>query len=313
VRGARALSMWPFRHFGLKLLSLGLALLLWVTVAGEETVERSLRVPLEFQQFPSGLELRGDIPATVDVRVRGTSGALSRVSPGDVVAVLDLRGARPGQRLFHLTPEQVRTPFGVDVVQVTPPSVAMAFDTSASKAVPIVPAIEGHPAPGFIVGKWTVEPRSIDVVGPASSVARVTQALTEPVDVDGAAEPVREAVTVGVVDSSLRVKAPGTATVTVQILPAPLEHRLRGRPVHLRNIAPNLSAEATPSTVDVTIRGSREALGHIDPDDVAAYVDVAGLGAGQYTLTVHADPSPEAGVTHVEPATVQVRIFREKK
>ena len=51
--------IWPFRHFGLKLLSLGLALSLWMVVAGEETVERSLRVPLELQQFPAGLELNG--------------------------------------------------------------------------------------------------------------------------------------------------------------------------------------------------------------------------------------------------------------
>ena len=36
--------MWPFRHFGLKVLSLGLAVLLWTVIAGEETVERGLRV-----------------------------------------------------------------------------------------------------------------------------------------------------------------------------------------------------------------------------------------------------------------------------
>jgi hypothetical protein len=47
--------IWPFRHLGLKALSLGLAVLLWMVVAGEEPVERGLRVPLEFQQVPSGL------------------------------------------------------------------------------------------------------------------------------------------------------------------------------------------------------------------------------------------------------------------
>ena len=100
--------MWPFRQVGLKLLSLGVAVLLWMTVSGEETVERVLRVPLELQQFPVGLEIQGEAPSTVDVRVKGTSGGLSRVGAGDVVAVLDLRGARAGSRLFPLTPEQVR-------------------------------------------------------------------------------------------------------------------------------------------------------------------------------------------------------------
>ena len=122
--------IWPFRHVGLKLLSVALAVLLWMVIAGEETVERGLRVPLELQQFPSGLELLGDVPTTADVRVRGASGTLGRLSPGDIVAVLDLRGARPGERLFHLTPEQVRAPFGVEVVQVTPATVAVVFETT---------------------------------------------------------------------------------------------------------------------------------------------------------------------------------------
>jgi hypothetical protein len=63
-------TIWPFRHLGLKVLSVVLALLLWMIVSGEEMVERGLRVPLELQQVPVGLELTGEVPATVDVRVR---------------------------------------------------------------------------------------------------------------------------------------------------------------------------------------------------------------------------------------------------
>ena len=118
---------WGFSHLGLKLLSLAMALLLWMVVSGEETVERGLRVPLELQQVPAGLELTGEVPTTVDLRVRGPSGTLGRLAAGDIVAVLDLRGATEGRRLFPLTMEQVRVPFGVEVVQVSPPSVAMGF------------------------------------------------------------------------------------------------------------------------------------------------------------------------------------------
>src|SRR5207302_56403 len=55
TRGAVRMTLakrvfWPFGHLGLKLLSFGLALLLWMVVSGEETVERGLRVPLELQQ-----------------------------------------------------------------------------------------------------------------------------------------------------------------------------------------------------------------------------------------------------------------------
>src|SRR6058998_2372289 len=184
---------WPFRHLGLKLLSLGLAVLLWMTVSGEETVERGLRVPLELQ-VPAGLELTGEVPATVDVRVRGASGTLSRVSTGDVVAVLDLRSARSGRRLFPLTPDQVRVPFGVEVVQVQPSALAMAFEPSASRQVPVMPAVDGRPAAGYVVGPMTADPKTVEVIGPETAVRRVTEALTEPVSVSGAREEVRQSV-----------------------------------------------------------------------------------------------------------------------
>jgi YbbR domain-containing protein len=304
--------VWPFRHFGLKVLSLGLAVMLWVVIAGEETVERGLRVPLELQQFPAGLELQGEAPSLVDVRVRGASATLSRMGSGEVVAVLDLRTARPGRRLYQITPEQVRAPFGVQVVQVAPATLALVFERSATKQVPVVPAVEGSPEPGFVVGKMTAEPRMVEVIGPENAVERATEALTEPVSIAGATQDVTDSVTVGFQDPSLRMKNPKLATVRVQVLPGPMERTLRERPVRLRNLPAGLSAQATPNAVQVVLRGSRQGVNRLDAESVAAYVDLTGLGAGEYVLAVKVEASSEAGVARIDPATVQVRISSAK-
>jgi YbbR domain-containing protein len=305
-------TIWPFRHAGLKVVALGLAVLLWMVVSGEATVERGLSVPLELQEFPAGLELQTKPPSTVDLRVRGGSGTLSRLAPVDIVAVLDLRGATAGQRLFHLTPDQVRVPFGVEIAQITPTTIALVFERSASKRVPVVPAIDGRPAPGFIVGKITSDPASVEIIGPESSVKRAAAALTESFSVAGARERVRGPVTVGMLDSSLRLKTSRSAMVEVQILRAPLERTFRGLPVHWRNLAPNLTAQFVPARVDVTARGSREELNRLGADDLNAYVDVSGIGVGEYSLPVHVDSVREAGVTQIEPPMVTVRITRGK-
>src|SRR3954466_3215448 len=300
--------MWPFRHFGLKVLSLALAVLLWGVIAGEETVGRGLRVPLELQQFPAGLELDGEAPSLVDVRVRGASATLSRMGSGDVVAVLDLRTARPGRRLYQLTPEQVRTPFGVQVVQVTPSTVGLGFEKSASKSVRVVPAIGGSPAPGYVLGSTAINPKTVEVLGPESAVERVTEALTEPVSVAGARQDVAETVTIGFQDSSLRLKTPRLASVRVQVMPGPVERPLRERAVHLRNLAPGLKAQAMPNAVHVVLRGSRQGVGRVDAEMVSAYVDPAGVGGGVCMLGVKGDSPPDAGIARIDPATVQVRI-----
>jgi len=305
--------IWPFRHFGLKVLSVALALLLWLVVSGEETVERGLRVPLELQQVPAGLEQTGEAPAAVDVRVRGASGALSRVATGDVVAVLDLHGASAGRRLFPLTPDQVRAPFGVEVLQVMPSAIAMVFEASASRLVPIVPSADGKPAPGYVVGAMTADPPSAEVIGPEGAVRRATEVLAEPVSVAGARARVQETVMLGLLDPSLRLKTIRSTRVTVQILQAPLERTLRGRAVHLRGLAATLDAVAVPAIAAVSVRGSREALGRLAADDVVAYIDLAGLGAGQYSLTVRVEGARDVGVTRIDPPSVDVRVTSAKR
>jgi len=305
--------MWPFRHLGAKLFSIAAAIVLWVMVSGEETVERGLRVPLELQQFPSGLEISGDLPTTVDVRIRGGSAALSRMAPGDVVAVLDLRGARPGQRVFSLTPEQVRTPFGISIVQVTPSTIAMTFEKTLTRRLPVRPSSDGAPAPGFEVGRMDVDPSIVEVTGPESAVRRATEAVTEPVDVSGARDKVSETVTIGLLDPALRITGAQSATVTVAILAAPLERTLRGRPIHRRNLGATFDAQVEPATVDVMLRGSRDALARLDPDAIVAYVDLTDVGAGNYAaLPVHVDAPERVGITRIAPESVQVRIVRAK-
>jgi YbbR domain-containing protein len=283
-----------------------------MVVSGEEVVERGLRVPLELKQFPADLELLGEPPSVVDVRVRGGSAALARLTPTDVVAALDLRTARAGRLLFQLTPEEVRAPFGVEVVQILPPTVALVFEKSATRRVAVLPSHDGDPAPGFVVGKMTAEPAHVEVIGPESAVKQVAEALTAPVSIAGARTTVVEEVPVGFENPTLRMKTPRLARVSVEIVPGPSERPLRDLPVHLRNLSETLTAEAHPETVSVVLRGARESLSRISAADVTAFVDLAGLGPGAYALTVRVNAPGNAGAARIDPAVVQVRIDSSK-
>lgn len=209
----------PFRNLGLKFLSTLVATLLWLIVAGERVVERVMRAPVEFQNLPAGLELVGNPPDTVEVRLRGSSGALSRMAAGDMSAVLDLSTARPGRRLFHITQNQVNVPYGIEIVQVGPSTLTMEFEMSAIRTVKVEPDIDGRPAAGYEVTQVTSDPESVEVAGPESALKRLQAAITEPVSVTDQTRTVREVVTIGVPDSSVRLRAPQTAVVTVTISP----------------------------------------------------------------------------------------------
>lgn len=298
----------PFRNFWLKILAVALASLLWLTVAGQHVVERSLRVPLEFRNVPKSLEIVGNTPDSIDVRVRGSSAVLTRLQPGEIVAVLDVSGARTGSRLFQIRADEVRAPFGVEVTQVVPSTLALELERSARRRVPISPAVDGQPAPGYVVGTKTVEPSSVEIIGPESRVRQIVEATTEPVPIKDARARVHDTVNVGVIDSAVRLAVPQTAQVTIDIWPAPVERRLADVPIRWRNLPSGLSAQLTPNLTNVTVRGTRELVAALRPDAILAYVDLAGLGAGRYNLRVQVDQTERFGVDAIDPALVTVTI-----
>lgn len=213
--------MRTLRKLGLKLFSIALAVALWLAVSGEPIAERGMRIPLAFENLPASMEILGDPPRNVDVRLRGSSGTLRRLDARDLVAIVDLESEHAGARMFDMTVDRVRAPLGIEVTQVVPSTIALTLDASGSRVVPIVPEIRGAPAAGFVAGVVGVEPAEVEVVGPASRLRDLTEAMTEPIDVTGVSAPLRRMVTVGVDDPSLRLATPGAARVTIAVVPAP--------------------------------------------------------------------------------------------
>lgn len=297
------------RDTSLKVFAIVLAVLLRLTVAGDETVERGLVVPLEFENLRGSVEMLGTPPESVAVRVRGSSGVLRRLETGDVAAVIDLGSERPGSRLFDMTADRIQAPLGVEVTQVTPSTVALTLEARGSpRLVPVIPAIEGEPAPGFVVGRVTVEPAFVEVVGAVSLLRQLVEAITEPLDVTNASVPIQETVTVGVADPNLRLETPRDARVTVEILRAPVDRRLDDVPVQVRNLAVGLTHTVVPPTVSVTVHGPPDVMLGLANNAVGAFVDLAGMGAGEYNLAVTVDSHRSFQVGQLDPVLVQVTL-----
>jgi len=297
----------PFRHLGLKFLAVAIAILLWLTVAGEPVVERSLVVPLELQNKPENLEIINPL-GSVNVHVRGLSSVLGQVDSGSVVAVLDLGSATPGRRIFHIAPSQVQAPNGVEVLWVSPGTITLQIEQSTTKRVPIKPLTEGDPASGHVVDSITVSPPTIDVSGPVSALKDVREATTDPVSIGGATSRVEGTVNVAVLDAPMvRLRSPQTARVTVEIVPATTMKTLAKVPVRLRNLSAS-AARSVPSVVSVDVRGPVDLVDPLQPDSLVAFVDLAGLGPGRYNLPVQIEPSRNVEVVRTEPARVSIRI-----
>ncbi len=299
----------PFRDLWLKVVSVCLAVLLWMTVAGEPVVERGLEIPLQFENVPIGLEIAGDPPDTVNVRVRGLSRLVGRLDTAEVAAVVDLGEESPGRRLFDMFAGRIEVPSGVEITSVVPATVTLVLEREGvPRTVLVVPDIEGEPAAGMMVGRITTQPSTVEVIGPETPLGELREAFTEPVSVAGARRNVEMEVTVGVADPTLRLVEPVSSRVFVEIVPAPIERTLRDVPVVASDQQEAGRIEFQPAQVAVTVRGPGGAVGRLDTDAVQALVDLAGLQPGRYNLPVTVESSDDIRVTHIEPPSVQVSV-----
>ncbi len=209
------------QNLPLKLVSLALATMLWLVIAGEKTSEMGLAVPLELKNFPKDLELTGDAVNAVEVRLRASPSMIQSLGPGDVSAHVDLSGVQEGEHIVNLTADSIRIPFGVQVVRINPSTLTLNLERTVQKMVPVRPRVLGRPAPGQEVVEVTSSPSEVRVTGPKSRVQEVEGAFTEPVSVEAASTTVMETVNLGVEDPLLRIQGSPRVRVTARIAPAP--------------------------------------------------------------------------------------------
>jgi YbbR domain-containing protein len=298
-------------HLPLKLISLGLAVLLWYVIAGEKTSEMGLAVPVELQNFPQDLELTGEPVNAVEVRLRASPGIIQRLTPGDVSARIDVKGAVEGERIVHLTADSIRVPFGVRVVKISPAIITLNFERTQQKVVPIRPRILGRPVAGYEVAEVTAQPAEVQVLGPKSRVNDVESAYTEPISVDGARSDVVERVAIGIEDPLLRIQGTPRVEVTARVREVHETRTLQGLPIALRGAAGTLR----PAQATVVLTGPAAALERVQAEDVKAYVDGAAARAGQPAPVAVELASGLAGVTVKEwqPSQVTLRPARPRR
>jgi len=173
-------------NFTLKLISLALAAGLWLAVARDPVAEVGVDVPIEFDNISPSMEISSENIPHAQIRLRGPEHAIRRLQPSDVYAEVDLHNLHPGERTFDLTVQQIHHPADLEVVQVVPSELHLAFDERLVRQVTVQPRVTGAVGAGYGIARIVVEPSTIVISGPKRQVEAVQTATTDPMDVSGA-------------------------------------------------------------------------------------------------------------------------------
>ena len=202
-------------NIGTKLVSLLLAVLLWMAVARDPIAEVEIRVPIEFQNFPNGLEIDSTSSTEAQIRVRGPERAIHQLRAADVRAEINLATVHPGERTFDLNNQQIHVPQDLEVVQIIPAQFHLSFDERATRRIEIQPRVTGNFASGVQVAKAIPDPPNVMISGPRRRVEALEAATTDPVDATGVMTRATFVTHAYVTDPLIQVAPPTSIRVTV--------------------------------------------------------------------------------------------------
>jgi YbbR domain-containing protein len=255
--------------WSLKLLSLAIAIVLWLLVTGQnQPVTAHVNVQLNFIR-PQALEISNDPPRTVDVMLTGSRNKLDDLTSLDLVATVDISDQRAGERVLRLADKaQITLPQGIKVDGFQPSAIPIRLEEIVDRQVPVEPKLEGKPDEGFEVYSVTPNKTTVSVRGPASRVNALQKVATESIWLAGHKQsfPANN-VALDVPDPKVDLLEP-MVSVVVEIGERRTEKNYSGVAVTTAD-----GGKVEPATTSVTLLGGVSLLETLKPEQVRIVLD----------------------------------------
>ena len=250
--------------WSLKLLSLAIAIVLWLLVTGQnQPVTAHVNVQLNFIR-PPALEISNDPPRTVDVMLTGSRNKLDDLTSLDLVATVDISDQHAGERVLRLADKaQIILPQGIKVDAFQPSAIPIRLEEMVERQVEVEPKLEGKPADGFEVYSAYPNKGSVAVRGPASRVNALQKVSTESIWLGGHNESFTAPnVALDVPDPKVDLLEP-MVNVAVEIGERRIEKTFTDVPVTTDN-----GSKVEPATISITVLGVASYLESLKPEEL---------------------------------------------
>lgn len=294
-----------WRNTALRILSVLLAILLWIYATNEQNPvnDQILSIQLQRRDPPPGMVVSGSMPTNVSIRVQGPRTQVTALTPADFQAVLDLSKVSDGD---HYIPVKVTSPPGIQVTQVTPGRVYVVVDSIVEKQVEVSASFKGNPAKGYAAQAAAVQPSKVTLRGPGSKVGAIDQ-IKVTVDIESATGPVDQTVPVSsgqngvtVYPQAVKVNVPITALPSKTVA---VRARITGDPAREYEVS---GFTVKPANVQVTAPSTvLSVINWVETENI----DIKGADR-DITLNINVIPPP--GAAEVKPATVEVTVQLKK-
>lgn len=294
----------------LRIIALVLACTIWIVVnapndGGFSVTTNTARFP-----YPIHVAVGTDMivtqidQPTAEVAVNGDTLSVTSL-PAQMMGVsviANAHGLGPGTHVLHLTASNMP-----DITySIEPSTVTVVLERKAIVQKAVQVTLEGKPATGYNAGTPVTDTPSVQITGVNAAVQTVASVVAD-VSVQGASQPITKVVNLRPEDRFGKAVAgvelnPVTVTVTIPILPPQVAvnvvPQIVGAPAAGYAIA---GVEINPASIFVT--GLPAVTSNLHTWSVP--IDVTGF---RTTKTVHLKLPMHAGLTKLEPSTVEATV-----
>lgn len=178
-------------------------------------------------------------------------------------------------------------------VSLSDNEIKVTLGVSQNKKVPVNVKTNGFPAVGCAVDNVKVNPASVNVTGDSDTIQNLLQVELPDIDLTGKASTftasydIKKLLPSGV---GLAAGENGTVNVTVEIS-GETEHSMSVSSDSVKlegTLKDGCTAQIKANTFNITIGGNRTDSEGLDENSISFYVNIDGLGEGEYNLPVYA-------------------------
>jgi len=198
-------------------MAIAISMVLWAIAHGERDSAQNFDIPVVLHGLPEDVVVTEQSDREINIRVEGSRASLRNVTSTSMEYPLNLEGVKPGPAIYDVEASHIDAPRGIKVVSRSPSRIELTLETRGRKNVRIRPDVEGDPADGFVAGDVVVEPEHVWLTGARSDVLRLSEVMTETVELTGLAKSLEKQVHLSLGGGHVWLEEDQPVTIRVQI------------------------------------------------------------------------------------------------
>ncbi len=309
----RSFQLWS-RDWFLKAISLWLAAVLWFFVGGEDSIEKTVRIPVEIINQPRELVISNQYKREIEVSISGPRSVILDMDARKISHQVDLSSASPGTLVVQNDHDHITVPRSVTVQRVQPPSIILSLDKLVKKNLSVVPRTVGTVAAGFEVKAITMNPDFITVTGPATILDHTEELLSRNISLNGLNKSEQLQVPLELSRELVDLIGETSVTAEIEVAPVMLRKTIRNIPIEFNEqgslIKPDKAAVTAlfPQLLLKEVTDPADLLSlRAVPDEEGSDLKVVAEGKGRDNLVIDIISVVPAAVKPVTDSLVQIQ------